>query len=253
MAAADAEHRRRAEQLGAGRERAPSAPASLVRPPRRAALGLRRRELDPDQVREGRVAQRPAALELAGEEAGGVVARRRGRCRRRPGPASGRSRRPPRSPRPLRPASWATSAKVRSSARKSGKRRVASASRTTLEDDLGEVVALGDHLGADEDARLAPRSKPARISSVGAAARRRCRSRAGRPASAPRASLEQRPRSARCRRRAGEGDRAAVGAGAGQRLGVGAVVAAKRARPRGGRPARRRSRGSSSRARRSGR
>ena len=41
------------------------------------------------------------------------------------------STRPPRGPRPARPASCATSANVRSSARKSGKRRVASASSTT--------------------------------------------------------------------------------------------------------------------------
>ena len=41
------------------------------------------------------------------------------------------STRPPRGPRPARPASWAISANVRSSARKSGKRRVESASSTT--------------------------------------------------------------------------------------------------------------------------
>ena len=49
---------------------------------------------------------------------------------------------PPASPRPLRPASWATIAKVRSSARKSGKRRVASASRIALSVTSGKSWPL---------------------------------------------------------------------------------------------------------------
>ena len=69
--------------------------------------------------------------------------------------------RPPR-PRPARPASCVTSAKVRSSARKSGKRSVASASSTTPSVDVGEVVALGHHLRADEHAGAArPRTRRA--------------------------------------------------------------------------------------------
>ena len=63
--------------------------------------------------------------------------------------------RPGRSPRPARPATWASSWKVRSAARKSGK----------LSDRVGEhhadqrharhVVPLGDHLRADEDVEAA--------------------------------------------------------------------------------------------------
>src|ERR1700742_387177 len=49
---------------------------------------------------------------------------------------------PPAAPRPLRPASWATIAKVRSSARKSGKRRVASASRIALSVTSGKSWPL---------------------------------------------------------------------------------------------------------------
>ncbi len=49
---------------------------------------------------------------------------------------------PPASPRPERPASWATIAKVRSSARKSGKRRVASASRIALRVTSGKSWPL---------------------------------------------------------------------------------------------------------------
>ena len=70
---------------------------------------------------------------------------------------------PPASPRPERPASWATIAKVRSSARKSGKRRVASASRITLSVTSGKSwplatiwvptrTALGSFVEAGEDA-----------------------------------------------------------------------------------------------------
>ena len=116
---------------------------------------------------------------------------------------------------------------------------------------LGEVVALGDHLGADEDAagRLA---EARRGCGRGRRARRRCRSRGGRPASAPGARPAA-PRSARCRRRPARawssrtrGRRAAAarrGRSGGRRGG----------RCGGGRSARRRSWGSPSGARRSGR
>src|ERR1700761_5918617 len=49
---------------------------------------------------------------------------------------------PPAAPRPERPANWATIAKVRSSARKSGKRRVASASRIALSVTSGKSWPL---------------------------------------------------------------------------------------------------------------
>ena len=88
------------------------------------------------------------------------------------------------------------SANVRSSARKSGKRRVASASSDDAERHVGEVVALGHDLGAEQDAaRARARTPPARPRPR--RARRRCRRRGGRPGSrAPRAS-----RRARARRR----------------------------------------------------
>ena len=60
------------------------------------------------------------------------------------------STRPPRGPRPARPASWAISANVRSSARKSGKRSVESASTTTPSVTSGKSWPLGDHLRADQ-------------------------------------------------------------------------------------------------------
>ena len=106
-----------------------------------AAGRLRARADDPDQVREGRVAERAAALELARQEAVAVVARRRARSRAPRGSRSApaRARRPP---RPARPASWAISAKVRSSARKSGKRRVASASSTSASSTSGKSWPL---------------------------------------------------------------------------------------------------------------
>ena len=100
-----------------------------------------RGEIDRDQVRERRIAQSAAALQLAGQKAGGVVARRKEMLG-----AAGASvctiTRPPPGPRPLRPASWVTIAKVRSSARKSGKRRVASASRMTLSVTSGKSWPL---------------------------------------------------------------------------------------------------------------
>ena len=111
--------------------------------------------------------------------AGGV---RRSRAPRARSSAPARARRPP---RPARPASWAISANVRSSARKSGKRSVASASSTTPRRDVGEVVALGDHLGADQHARRRPprSARRTRRAACRCARRRRRRRRGGTPGS----------------------------------------------------------------------
>ena len=165
-------------------------------------IGVGSAQLDPDQMREGRVAERPPPLELAGEEArcvvsGGVADRRRvggERLDQDPAAAAG--------PRPLRPASWATRAKVRSSARKSGKRRVASASSTTRAPRRGSRDPW-----RPSGCRPAPRPAPpgTRPGSRGGLRRgRRCRSRAGTPAAA-RPPPRSAPRAARCRRRGGRG------------------------------------------------
>ena len=127
-------------------------------------------ELDPDQVREGRVAKRPAALELAGEEA----RRRRGARRGAMLAALGRQGLDEHLSRRARRARCARRAgrPSRRSAPRRGSRGSAGSRRrrgSTLSVDLGEVVALGDHLGADEDAALGASLEAARISSVGAA------------------------------------------------------------------------------------
>ena len=59
--------------------------------------------------------------------------------------------RPGCAPRPLRPPTWTSIAKVRSSARKSGKVQREIGIDHPDQRHLGEVVALGDHLRADED------------------------------------------------------------------------------------------------------
>ena len=127
LAAAQAEQRRGPEHVGA---RAPPRPRPPGRPP----------PARPARPRPGR---RPGS----GRRTAGSAAPRGGRARRPRSPAC-RAATPPRSPaRPARwsgrararraararrgPASWAISANVRSSARKSGKRRVESASSTT--------------------------------------------------------------------------------------------------------------------------
>jgi hypothetical protein len=67
-----------------------------------------------------------------------------------------------------------TSANVRSSARKSGKRSVASASTHDAEVDVGEVVALGHHLRADEHAaRRASKAASTRAGSATSPSRRK--------------------------------------------------------------------------------
>ena len=107
--------------------------ARAGRPRRARAPGvLERGGDDPDQVGERRIAAAPAAApsSLAQEAVGVVVGG--GDDRGRVGRAwSGRARARPSGRGPARPASWAISANVRSSARKSGKRSVESASSTT--------------------------------------------------------------------------------------------------------------------------
>jgi hypothetical protein len=74
VAAAEPESRRRPQERGARRE------AGLECRGQRRGGGLRsvtvgRREFDSHEACEGRVAKRAAALDLPGEESGGVVAR----------------------------------------------------------------------------------------------------------------------------------------------------------------------------------
>ena len=91
MAVADAEHRRRAEQVGALGQRRAAARRRAARPPRRAAARDSDAEHDPDQVGEGRVAQRAAALELRRRGSRRRRGGRRGRCSGPRAPGSGRS------------------------------------------------------------------------------------------------------------------------------------------------------------------
>ena len=180
--AAEPEQRRRAEQLGIGRE---ALGDQLAQPPGGRLdpllLGAPRHRPRSGARRAGSAAPRGGSSSSARKPAASC----RAACRMLGAPVASAwtSTLPPASPRPLRPASWVISEKVRSSERKSGSRRVASASRTTPEGDLGEVVALGDHLGPDQDpgvglveAAAAGRRGPRRP--------RPRRSRAGRPAAA---------------------------------------------------------------------
>ena len=130
LAAAQAEQRRRAEDLGALRDagrRSPRRPAprprAPARPPRRRRRRGRGRRTAGSAARAGARARRPGSPRCRGA--------RRPRSTARRAPSSARARGRPRGPRPARPASWAISANVRSSARKSGKRSVLSASSTT--------------------------------------------------------------------------------------------------------------------------
>ena len=224
VAAADAEHRRRAEQVRSRRAALGAAPSAS-----RAAAASSRgsdsaREHDPDQVRERRVAQRRAAAR----------ARRRG-SRRRRGAAAWAMLGAPRGQGlddhpPAGRAAAAAPGEL-------GDHRegpllgaeVGEAQGRVGVDDraqghLGEVVALGDHLGADEDARSRPRRS-----------RRGSRAWAPRPAAVSESSRKTGIGPRRSRQQlldplgAGAGPRergrAALGAGARQRLGVGAVVA----------------------------
>ncbi len=245
LAAAEPKARRRAERDGAVRqrrvERLRAAPAAAPL----QALGVGRRELDPDQVRERRIAELAAALELAGEEA-----------RRRRGAAAWRDRvgaRAPasaRAPGPPRVAAAAAAGELGDEREgpllgaQVGKAQGRVGVEDDAEHDVGEVVALGDHLGADQDAgvrlpgtrRRISRCPPARA--VLSASRRKTGS--GATAAAISSSI-----------------RSAAGAGAGERhraaVGARARAAARRGRSGGsaaphppcGRPARRRSCGHS--------
>ena len=155
MATPQPKARRRAQQLGAGRQsraRRASRTVSAAAWARPASADV---ELDPDQVREGRVAKRPAALELAGQEARGVVGR--GVADRR---GVGRQRLDEHPPAALAAAAAPgelgdqregplLGAEVGEAQRRVGVQHDA-------QHDVGEVVSLGDHLRADQDARTAP-------------------------------------------------------------------------------------------------
>ena len=135
----------------------------------------------------------------------GARARRRGSRRRRAAPASAIGARPagtsgrargPGASRPLRPASCVTSWNVRSSARKSGMRETGVGVDDRGERDAREVVALGDHLRAEQHRAVAPRRSAER---VGAAlpASTPCPRRAG-SARAPGTRARARARAAAC-------------------------------------------------------
>ena len=96
--------------------------------------------------------------------------------------------------RPARPATWASSWKVRSAARRSPPRRPRSASTTPDQGQVGEVVALGGGLGGHQDVDLAGGH---RLDQRPGAPRRRprCRTRrppSGRPGKRSRASSSTR-------------------------------------------------------------
>ena len=85
----------------------------------------------------------------------------RSRGRPRTAPRDGRearvwmSTRPPLGPRPARPATWLSSWKQRSDARKSGRLIPTSASITPTSVTFAKVEPLGDHLRAEQDVHLA--------------------------------------------------------------------------------------------------
>ena len=65
------------------------------------------------------------------------------------------STRPPFGPRPARPATWASSWKVRSAARKSGQVEAGVGIHHADQRHVGEVEPLGDHLRAEQEVDLA--------------------------------------------------------------------------------------------------
>ena len=199
LAALEAEQRRGPEHRAAGRRRCSSAqtPAAC-----RLRLGL-----PPTSTRPGRARRRADSRAGAGGRARpsrkpSESCAAAWRSARASGSSAWTITRPPRGPRPLRPASCATSAKVRSSARKSGKRSVESASSTTPRVTSGKSWPLATI--------CVPTSTPARARRRSARSTVRDRAAAGRGvrvepehgqrrASAPRS----RARAARCRRRGG--------------------------------------------------
>ena len=194
MAAAQAEQRRRPEQLGARRARRRSSASSRSR--RRPRPGPE--ATIANEVAERRVAELAAPLELLREEA----ARRRAAPRSAIGVASGWNvctiTRPGAS-RPLRPASCVTSWNVRSSARKSGSAEAGVGVDDRRERDAGEVVALRDHLRAEQHGAVGRGEAVERLARARRASRPR-RRRAGSARARARAS-RARARAAACRRR----------------------------------------------------
>ena len=154
-------------------------------------------------------------------------------------------------PRPARPATCTMVCARRSAARKSVLNRPWSAFSTTDQRDVREVVALGHHLRADQDARLAaarrgrlrPRRSPRRAQHVAVEAldaRRRDSARAASPRRArcpgPRASRRSRSAGsspAAAPRRRSDGSAAARVAMHGQpRIALGAAARSSRSRRR---------------------
>ena len=137
--------RGRAHHGGAGARQGPSEPRSRPPAPRPGPATSRRRGSD------GRRAdsERAPALQLARDEAAGVVARRaddrggvgRQRLHQHPPAAAARARPAPRAAR-----------SARTCARRRGSRGSAATSRRRAPHraSRGEVVALGHHLGADQ-------------------------------------------------------------------------------------------------------
>ena len=138
VAAAAPEQRRRAEHRHAGRGHA------LAHRLRRRQLRARAPPTSRPTAPGGRTAgsRRPRGAPARRPRSPSASCSAAWRSARAAGSSACTITRPPRSPRPLRPASWATSANVRSSARKSGKRSVASASSTTASVTSGKSCPL---------------------------------------------------------------------------------------------------------------
>ena len=141
MLATQPEERRRAEQVVVGAQAIgdeladPSRPRSRrgSRPARRARPRSGGRTAGSAERAAARSPRRGSRRRRAG---------RRGGCSARRSASAWTRTRPPASPRPLRPASWVISAKVRSSERKSGSRSAPSASRMTLSVTSGKSWPL---------------------------------------------------------------------------------------------------------------
>ena len=224
VAAAQPEAGSRPQELGAGGQPARQRPANPFGD-RLDALGLGGRQLDPDQVREGRIAKRSAPLELAGEEALGVVGRRVADRR-----GLGRQGLDQHPAAPLAaPAAPGELGHEREGALLGAevgeaKRRVGVEHHA--QHHIGEVVSLGDHLGADQDARLRLLEAAQDLGDGRPrwAALSESRRNTGRGATASSSRVARRSVPGAV---AGEGDRAALGARLRDRLGVAAVVTLK--------------------------
>ena len=134
---------------------------------------------DADQRRERRIAQRIRRRSSSSPGSRGVVPRGE-HDRGRLGASVWTITRPSVPPRPARPASCATSAKVRSSARKSGKRRVVSASTTTPSSTSGKSWPFATSCVPSRIAAVgAPGTRPGHCRVAGSRASRRRTSPAG--------------------------------------------------------------------------